>query len=321
MNSWWKVKRERLTLWFVQRMPEWLVYWCGIRMTASGTTGPYSDEVVPEARAMDMIRRWGKREGGDRAFKPKRARFLARATLTCVLAGSVLGCAGVALTADQKASIVKLQKEQQDLAEETQRALEFYEETRKKYEGILDKYNETTEAIAKVAEDIKNKKVPVESGMALAAELQAKAAQLKADLAGAKTDFQAGKERYDSLVKEGAEVAAQIKTVYDDGVPWYVIAGSVGLNVLGLLTGAGVFQKMGTMGRVIGVLSRAGTALAKEHAMVKHRSPDGSMEAVLVSEPKGFAEAIEADLDSGGTDTRGVTKAVLRKYETKAKGG
>jgi hypothetical protein len=40
------------------RMPRWLVYWCGIRLFAHGTTGRYGHTVAPELTVMDALERW-----------------------------------------------------------------------------------------------------------------------------------------------------------------------------------------------------------------------------------------------------------------------
>ncbi len=51
-------KREKFTLWFVWRLPDWVVYWCSIRLISAATIGKYSNQVVPELTAMDALKRW-----------------------------------------------------------------------------------------------------------------------------------------------------------------------------------------------------------------------------------------------------------------------
>ena len=49
---------DRLWQWIADKLPRQLVYFCGIRIIAHGTTGKYSNQVVPELTAMDAIKRW-----------------------------------------------------------------------------------------------------------------------------------------------------------------------------------------------------------------------------------------------------------------------
>jgi hypothetical protein len=55
---WLAVRRERLVLALVWRLPRWLVYWSAIRLMAHATTGRYSSQVVPDLTAMDALKRW-----------------------------------------------------------------------------------------------------------------------------------------------------------------------------------------------------------------------------------------------------------------------
>jgi hypothetical protein len=69
LTTWWRIGhsytlskyRHRFVLALVWRLPRWLVYWCAIRLVAHATTGRYSDQVVPDLRAMDALERWEKR--------------------------------------------------------------------------------------------------------------------------------------------------------------------------------------------------------------------------------------------------------------------
>ena len=51
---------EKMLIWFVWRLPRRLAYWCAIRVISHATTGPYSDQVVPELYAMEALKRWDK---------------------------------------------------------------------------------------------------------------------------------------------------------------------------------------------------------------------------------------------------------------------
>jgi hypothetical protein len=64
-----RVKRERLMLRFVWKLPRWLVYWCAIRLIANATTGEYGPTNVSELPVMEALGRWEKRRGGDPAHQ------------------------------------------------------------------------------------------------------------------------------------------------------------------------------------------------------------------------------------------------------------
>ena len=49
---------ERICMWIAWRLPRQIVYWCAIRLGAQATTGPYQDQVVPDLRFLEAIRRW-----------------------------------------------------------------------------------------------------------------------------------------------------------------------------------------------------------------------------------------------------------------------
>ena len=49
---------ERVARWIAFRLPRRVVMWCAIRVVAHATTGPYSNQIVPELGAMDAIKRW-----------------------------------------------------------------------------------------------------------------------------------------------------------------------------------------------------------------------------------------------------------------------
>ena len=50
--------KEKIKLWFVWKMPDWLVYWCSIRLIAHATQGPYGSTNATELTAMDALDRW-----------------------------------------------------------------------------------------------------------------------------------------------------------------------------------------------------------------------------------------------------------------------
>jgi hypothetical protein len=51
-------RKQQIQMWIAWAMPKWLVYWCTMRLIAHATTGPYSDQNVPELTAMEAIKRW-----------------------------------------------------------------------------------------------------------------------------------------------------------------------------------------------------------------------------------------------------------------------
>lgn len=49
---------EKFFVWFVYKLPRWVIYWSAIRLIGRATTGEYSNQVVPELLAMDALKRW-----------------------------------------------------------------------------------------------------------------------------------------------------------------------------------------------------------------------------------------------------------------------
>jgi len=45
--------------WVAYRLPHDVVYFAVIRAAAVATTGPWSHQIVPDLRAMDVLDRWG----------------------------------------------------------------------------------------------------------------------------------------------------------------------------------------------------------------------------------------------------------------------
>lgn len=54
-GSRWVEKAQIAVAWAI---PEWLAYWCAIRVITHATTGTYSNQVVPDLAAMDALKRW-----------------------------------------------------------------------------------------------------------------------------------------------------------------------------------------------------------------------------------------------------------------------
>lgn len=52
------IMKTKLWLWVANKLPKSLVYFCGIRIAAHGTSGKYSNQVVPDLTIMDAIKRW-----------------------------------------------------------------------------------------------------------------------------------------------------------------------------------------------------------------------------------------------------------------------
>jgi len=53
---------EKFWLWLAYRLPRPLVMWASVRLIANATTGQYSNQVVPELKAMDALQRWEKQK-------------------------------------------------------------------------------------------------------------------------------------------------------------------------------------------------------------------------------------------------------------------
>lgn len=49
---------DKVMLWIAYRLPRRLVYWCGIRLMAHATVGPYQDQHVVDLTAIDALERW-----------------------------------------------------------------------------------------------------------------------------------------------------------------------------------------------------------------------------------------------------------------------
>lgn len=51
-------RKEKAILWFVWKLPKWLVYWCAIRLGSHATTGDHSNQNTSELLFIDALKRW-----------------------------------------------------------------------------------------------------------------------------------------------------------------------------------------------------------------------------------------------------------------------
>ena len=65
-------KGNKFWRWIAWRIPHKLIYWASVRLIANATMGKYSSSIVPELAAMDALKIWDLKDGGDRTFKDKR---------------------------------------------------------------------------------------------------------------------------------------------------------------------------------------------------------------------------------------------------------
>jgi hypothetical protein len=57
--TWWaRSRKEKLAIWFVGKLPKWLIYRASLRCIAHATTGKFSGQVVPDLTAMEVLQRW-----------------------------------------------------------------------------------------------------------------------------------------------------------------------------------------------------------------------------------------------------------------------
>ncbi len=54
----WDIRRTRLIMAIVWRLPRWLVYWCAVRVGAHATTGVHDSQVAPDLKFLDALKRW-----------------------------------------------------------------------------------------------------------------------------------------------------------------------------------------------------------------------------------------------------------------------
>ena len=49
---------DRICMWIAWHLPERIVRWCFVRVTAVATSGKYSSTATPELLAIDALERW-----------------------------------------------------------------------------------------------------------------------------------------------------------------------------------------------------------------------------------------------------------------------
>lgn len=49
---------EKLVIKIAWMLPKRLAYWCALRVIAHATSGQYSNQVVPELKALEALQRW-----------------------------------------------------------------------------------------------------------------------------------------------------------------------------------------------------------------------------------------------------------------------
>ncbi len=58
--------KEWLAIQIAYALPRRLVLWCAVRLAVHASSGPYSDEPVPDLKVIDALARWpGRRERPD----------------------------------------------------------------------------------------------------------------------------------------------------------------------------------------------------------------------------------------------------------------
>lgn len=50
--------KEKALMFIAWRLPKSLVMWCAVRVGANATQGNYSNQVVPDLKFMDALKRW-----------------------------------------------------------------------------------------------------------------------------------------------------------------------------------------------------------------------------------------------------------------------
>jgi hypothetical protein len=56
----YKLSKLRQKIWMklAWKMPRKLAYWASIRVISNATVGTYSDQIVPDLKALDALQRW-----------------------------------------------------------------------------------------------------------------------------------------------------------------------------------------------------------------------------------------------------------------------
>ena len=54
------MRKEKILMAIVWKLPRWLIYWASIRLFAHATTGIYGNTITPELNIIDALKRWEK---------------------------------------------------------------------------------------------------------------------------------------------------------------------------------------------------------------------------------------------------------------------
>ena len=49
---------EKVVMWIAWHLPKPIVYWCAIRVGCNATQDQWSNQIVPELKFMDALKRW-----------------------------------------------------------------------------------------------------------------------------------------------------------------------------------------------------------------------------------------------------------------------
>lgn len=55
--------KEKFILWFVWKLPSWLIYWSAIRLIGDATTGDYGNTNPNDLNVMEALKRWSNLHG------------------------------------------------------------------------------------------------------------------------------------------------------------------------------------------------------------------------------------------------------------------
>ena len=52
--------KERVCIWIVRRLPDWVIYWSSARLVAFAITGKYEDTDIVSLNIIEALERWEK---------------------------------------------------------------------------------------------------------------------------------------------------------------------------------------------------------------------------------------------------------------------
>lgn len=55
---WLRTKREKLVMWFIRKLPKWIIYRSFIRLWAHGTSGKYGATSPDDLTWQEALNRW-----------------------------------------------------------------------------------------------------------------------------------------------------------------------------------------------------------------------------------------------------------------------